>query len=111
MDKIVVITIIAVFWLFGLLTAWSMCVVAARADRRMEENRHARQRIQTRRLEHQSLTGAAPTTRSYRLKMAEPMGKTAESFFLFRTGNGCFQFFRNVEECGCLTFQNGKTLF
>lgn len=35
MDKIVVITIIAVFWLFGLLTAWSMCVVAARADRRM----------------------------------------------------------------------------
>ena len=36
MDKIVVITIIAVFWLFGLLTAWSMCVVAARADRRME---------------------------------------------------------------------------
>lgn len=53
MDKIVVITIIAVFWLFGLLTAWSMCVVAARADRRMEENRHARQRIQTRRLEHQ----------------------------------------------------------
>lgn len=30
MDKIVVITIIAVFWLFGLLTAWSMCVVAAR---------------------------------------------------------------------------------
>lgn len=44
MDKIVVITIIAVFWLLGLLTAWSMCVVAARADRRMEENRHARQR-------------------------------------------------------------------
>lgn len=43
--------------------------------------------------------------------MAEPTGKTAESFFLFRTGNGCFQFFRNVEECGCLTFQNGKTLF
>lgn len=36
MDKIVVITIIAVFWLLGLLTAWSMCVVAARADRRME---------------------------------------------------------------------------
>ena len=64
MDKIVVITIIAVFWLFGLRTAWSMCVVAARADRRMEENRHARQRIQTRRLEHQSLTGAAPTTRT-----------------------------------------------
>lgn len=42
--------------------------------------------------------------------MAEPMEKTAESFFLFRTGNGCFQFFRNIEECGCLTFQNGKTL-
>lgn len=60
MDKIVVITIIAVFWLFGLLTAWSMCVVAARADRRMEENRHARQRIQTRRLEHQSLTWERP---------------------------------------------------
>lgn len=58
MDKIVVITIIAVFWFLGLLTAWSMCVVAARADRRMEENRHARQRIQTRRLEHQSLTGS-----------------------------------------------------
>lgn len=52
MDKIVVITIIAVFWLFGLLTAWSMCVVAARADRRME-NRHARQRIHTRRLQEQ----------------------------------------------------------
>ena len=64
MDNIVVITIIAVFWLFGLLTAWSMCVVAAQADRRMEENRHARQRIHTRRLEHQSLTGAAPTTRT-----------------------------------------------
>lgn len=63
MDKIVVITIIAVFWLLGLLTAWSMCVVAARADRRME-NRHARQRIHTRRLEHQSLTGAASTTRT-----------------------------------------------
>lgn len=30
MDKIVVITIIAVFWLLGLLTAWSMCVVARR---------------------------------------------------------------------------------
>lgn len=29
--------------------------------------------------------------------MAEPMEKTAESFFLFRTGNGCFQFFRNIE--------------
>lgn len=27
-----VIIIIAVFWLLGLLTAWSMCVVAARAD-------------------------------------------------------------------------------
>lgn len=40
-----VIIIIAVFWLLGLLTAWSMCVVAARADRRMEENRHARQRL------------------------------------------------------------------
>lgn len=39
-----VIIIIAVFWLLGLLMAWSMCVVAARADRRMEENRHARQR-------------------------------------------------------------------
>lgn len=30
-----VIIIIAVFWLFGLLMAWSMCVVAARADRRI----------------------------------------------------------------------------
>lgn len=29
-----VIIIIAVFWLLGLLMAWSMCVVAARADRR-----------------------------------------------------------------------------
>ena len=38
MDKIVVITIIAVFWLFGLLTAWSMCVVAARADRRWKKS-------------------------------------------------------------------------
>ena len=34
-----VIIIIAVFWLLGLLMAWSMCVVAARADRRMEEIR------------------------------------------------------------------------
>lgn len=33
-----VIIIIAVFWLLGLLMAWSMCVVAARADRRMERN-------------------------------------------------------------------------
>lgn len=40
MDTITVITIIAVFWLSGLLMAWSMCVVAARADRRMEEIRH-----------------------------------------------------------------------
>lgn len=32
-----VIIIIAVFWLLG---PWSMCVVAARADRRMEEIRH-----------------------------------------------------------------------
>lgn len=40
MDTITVITIIAVFWLLGLLMAWSMCVVAARADRRMEEIRH-----------------------------------------------------------------------
>ena len=31
-----VIIIIAVFWLLGLLMAWSMCVVAARADRHME---------------------------------------------------------------------------
>lgn len=29
----VIIIIIAVFWLLGLLMAWSMCVVAARADR------------------------------------------------------------------------------
>lgn len=37
-----VIIIIAVFWLLGLLMAWSMCVVAAaRADRRMEELHHA----------------------------------------------------------------------
>lgn len=35
-----VIITIAVFWLLGLLMAWSMCVVAARADRRMEEIRH-----------------------------------------------------------------------
>lgn len=34
------VIIIAVFWLLGLLMAWSMCVVAARADRRMEEIRH-----------------------------------------------------------------------
>lgn len=33
-----VIIIIAVFWLLGLLMAWSMCVVAARADRHMEES-------------------------------------------------------------------------
>lgn len=37
MDNIVVITIIAVFWLSGLLMTWSMCIVATRADRRMEE--------------------------------------------------------------------------
>ena len=36
-----VIIIIAVFWLLGLLMAWSMCVVAARADRHMEEIRNA----------------------------------------------------------------------
>lgn len=30
MDNIVVITIIAVFWLSGLLMTWSMCIVAAR---------------------------------------------------------------------------------
>lgn len=35
-----VIIIIAVFWLLGLLMAWSMCVVAARADRHMEELHH-----------------------------------------------------------------------
>lgn len=29
MDNIVVITIIAVFWLSGLLMTWSMCIVAA----------------------------------------------------------------------------------
>ena len=34
------VIIIAVFWLLGLLMAWSMCVVAERADRRMEEIRH-----------------------------------------------------------------------
>ena len=37
MDNIVVITIIAVFWLSGLLMTWSMCIVATRADRRREE--------------------------------------------------------------------------
>ena len=42
MDTITVITIIAVFWLLGLLMAWSMCVVAARADRRMEERGRGR---------------------------------------------------------------------
>lgn len=36
-----VIIIIAVFWLLGLLMAWSMCVVSARADRHMEELHHA----------------------------------------------------------------------
>ena len=35
------VIIIAVFWLLGLLMAWSMCVVAERADRRMEEIRNA----------------------------------------------------------------------
>ena len=54
----VIIIIIAVFWLLGLLMAWSMCVVAARADRRMEENRHARQRIQTRRSGTPKLDGS-----------------------------------------------------
>lgn len=37
MDTITVITIVAVFWLSGLLMTWSMCIVAAQADRRMEE--------------------------------------------------------------------------
>ena len=41
MDTITVITIIAVFWLLGLLTVWSMCVVSVRADRHMEELHHA----------------------------------------------------------------------
>ena len=36
-----VIIIIAVFLAFGLLTVWSMYVVSARADRRMEELHHA----------------------------------------------------------------------
>lgn len=36
------VIIIAVFWLLGLLMAWSMCVGAARADRSMEEIRHTR---------------------------------------------------------------------
>lgn len=35
------VIIIAVFWLLGLLMVWSMCVVAARADRHMEELHHA----------------------------------------------------------------------
>lgn len=39
-EETVGVIIIAVFWLLGLLTVWSMCVVAARADRRMEEIRH-----------------------------------------------------------------------
>lgn len=43
--------------------------------------------------------------------MAEPMEKTAESFFCFVLEMDASSFFRNVEECGCLTFQNGKTLF
>lgn len=38
--NIVLIGIVA-FFLFGILMTWSMCVVAARADRRMEEM-HAR---------------------------------------------------------------------
>mgnify|MGYP001092397615 CR=1 FL=1 len=42
MDTITVITIIAVFWLLGLLMVWSMCVVAARADHRQNMIRHAR---------------------------------------------------------------------
>lgn len=42
MDPITVITIITVFWLLGLLMAWSMCVVAARADHRQNMIRHAR---------------------------------------------------------------------
>ena len=33
----IIAVIIAVFWLFSLLMAWSMCVVSARADLRMEE--------------------------------------------------------------------------
>lgn len=39
-EETVGVIIIAVFWLLGLLTVWSMCVVSVRADRRMEEIRH-----------------------------------------------------------------------
>lgn len=35
------VIIIAVFWLLDLLTVWSMCVVAARVGRHMEELHHA----------------------------------------------------------------------
>lgn len=40
-EETVGVIIIAVFWLLGLLTVWNMCVVSARADRRMEELHHA----------------------------------------------------------------------
>lgn len=40
-EETVGVIIIAVFWLLGLLTVWSMCVVSARADRHMEELHHA----------------------------------------------------------------------
>lgn len=41
------VIIIAVFWLLGLLMAWSMCVVAARADHRQNMIRHARTNADT----------------------------------------------------------------
>ncbi len=40
-EETVGVIIIAVFWLLGLLTVWSMCVVSAWADRHMEELHHA----------------------------------------------------------------------
>ena len=42
MQHILVPLAILVFWLFGLLAVWSMCVVTARADRRMEEQEATR---------------------------------------------------------------------
>lgn len=65
MDTITVITIIAFFWLLGLLMAWSMCVVAARADRRMEEIRHT----------HTDTDTSRPDTRHVECGDASPADK------------------------------------
>lgn len=72
MDTITVITIIAVFWLLGLLMAWSMCVVAARADHRQNMIRHARTDADTSRPDTDT---SRPDTRHVECGDASPADK------------------------------------